>query len=128
MGLVIGFGLAIVLAAGATWVVAQETIKGQTFAAAIAAGLLGTFGGRLISSRASIGVFVAAIAVLAAVSPAAATFYHSSDPALVRASLAGSLFPPARLMPLDWIAGAFVGIPMGLNLAASMGEVQVSDG
>lgn len=103
------------------WIVATEPLKGQAFAAATAASMLGVIAGSWANRGGSSGVpiftFFAAAALFAAASPVAATFYHGTEPILVRSSLAGTLFPLARLVPLDWIAGAFVGVPMGLSMA-----------
>lgn len=118
--IVIGFALVIAVAIPVVWAVATEALKGQVLAAAILAAVLGSAAGRSWANKAPLIVFFAAIALLATVSPAAATLWHSGEPALVRASLAGTLFPPARLVPLDWIAGAFIGIPLGLSLAGSI--------
>ena len=62
----------------------------------------------------------AAIAILASGSPLIASFIHGSPEQLVRAALAGKLFVLARPLPLDWLAGAFIGAPIGLVWAASM--------
>ncbi|MBX3401772.1 MAG: hypothetical protein KF699_00010 [Phycisphaeraceae bacterium] len=102
------------------WLVAQDTLKGQTFAAAAFAGMLGATAGRMSAPNASAVTFVAAIVVLAVVSPVAATFMHAGGMGPTRAALAGRLFALARPLPLDWAAGAFFGIPLGLSWAASM--------
>lgn len=114
--LIIGAAIGGVVA----WLVAQDTLKGQTFAAAAFAGMLGATAGRMSAPSASAVTFVAAIVLLAVVSPLAATFVHAGDLGPTRAALAGRLFPLARPLPLDWAAGAFFGIPLGLSWAASM--------
>lgn len=110
------------LAAGAVvvWLLAQETLKGQTVAAATVGGLFAAAAGRVASQRVSGALFVGAMAVLMAASPAAAALIHSSG--AVKAALAGTLYHGARLMPLDWAAGALMGVPLGLSWAASMIE------
>jgi len=40
----------------------------------------------------------------------------------VGAAIGGDLFTLAMPMPLDWLAGAFWGIPIGLSWAESMVE------
>ena len=102
------------------WLVAQDTLKGQTFAAAAFAGMLGATAGRTSAPNASAVTFVAAIMLLAIVSPIVATFMHAGDLGPARAAVAGRLFSLARPLPLDWVAGAFFGIPLGLSWAASM--------
>ena len=102
------------------WLVAQDTLKGQTFAAAALAGMFGATAGRLAAPTSSAITFVAAIALLAIASPAVAAFMQPSGLGTARAALAGTLFPLARPLPLDWAAGAFVGIPLGLSWATSL--------
>jgi hypothetical protein len=111
-------------AAGAlvVWVIAQETLKGQTFAAAAIAGLAAAAAGRVGSQRVSGAVFIGALAILCAAGPAIAMLIHGSPEGAVRAAQAGKLFALARPLPLDWMAGAFVGTPMGLAWAGSMIE------
>jgi hypothetical protein len=117
-----GFAVAVVAGGIGACLIAQESLKGQCFAAAVVAGLFGALFGRLGSHKAQELWFFAAVALLAAAGPAAATILHSGEGAVVRAAYAGQLLPLARPLPLDWVAGAFVGIPIGLNWAASMTE------
>lgn len=111
---------AAIVGAAAVWIIAQETLKGQTFAAAVLAGVLGAAGGRTASQRISAVVFVAGIAILAAIGPAIAMGIHKSPEGAVFAAQAGKLFFLARPLPLDLLAGAFVGVPFGLVWAGSM--------
>lgn len=104
------------------FIVATGALKGQAFAAAVAGALLSVVAGLWATRSAPPFVFIVAAAILAAASPIAATFIHGSEQSLVRASLGGTLFPLARLIPLDWIAGAFVGVPMGLSFAHGLFE------
>ncbi len=117
---------ALVVAALIGWLVAQDTLKGQTFAAAAFAGMFGATAGRMAAPTASALTFVAALALLAIAAPAVATFMHGSTLGPTRAALGQTLFPLARPLPLDWIAGAFVGIPLGLSWAASLTDRQSS--
>lgn len=110
----------LVVAGLIAWIVAQDTLKGQTFAAAALAAMFGATAGRLASPASSAFTFVGAIALLAIASPAVAAFMHPSALGPTRAALAGTLFPLARPLPLDWAAGAFVGIPLGLSWATSL--------
>jgi hypothetical protein len=113
--------LAALVASGIiAWLVAQDTLKGQTVAAAALAGLFGATAGRLAAARASALTFVGAIALLAIASPAIAAFMHNGTLGPTRAALDGTLFPLARPLPLDWAAGSFVGIPLGLSWATSL--------
>lgn len=115
-----GIALAVIAGGLASWLVAQDFLKGQTFAAAACAGMLGATAGRVGAHRASPVVFFVGIAVLAVASPVAAAFIHGTGDGPLRAAYDGSLLPMARILPLDWIAGAFVGVPLGLAWAGSM--------
>lgn len=119
---VVAIAAAIAGAGVGAWFVGAETLKGQTFGAAAAAGLLAAAAGRLSAQRASPAWFFAGVAVLAAAAPIMATFAHGGTLGPTRAALDHRLFPLARPLPLDWIAGAFIGIPLGLWWAGSMIE------
>lgn len=115
--------LAAVAACGvAVFLIAQDSLKGQTFAAAAIGSVFAAAAGRVASQHVSCVVFFAAIAVLMAASPAAATFVHSGSEGVTKAALANELFRLARPLPLDYLAGAFIGIPIGLSWAGSMIE------
>lgn len=115
--------VAAIAAAGvACWLIAQSTLKGQTFAAAIIGGVFAAAAGRMASQRVSPVIFVAGIALLACAAPAAAVFVHSGTDGAFKAAISGRLFALARPLPLDWLAGAFLGIPVGLTWAGSMLE------
>jgi hypothetical protein len=58
--------------------------------------------------------------VLAIVGPISGAIAQSST--IVADMYAGNLMPLAAPLPLDWVAGFFVGVPMGLGWAASMIE------
>lgn len=113
---------AIAGAAVGAWFVAAEPTKGQTFAAAAIAGLLAAAAGRLASQRVSPAWFFLGLTVVAIAGPIIATFMHAGTLGPTRAALDGRLFPLARLMPLDWMAGGFVGVPLGLWWAGSLIE------
>lgn len=121
----IAIAVAMAAAGVACYLIAQSTLKGQTFAAAIIGGVFAAAAGRVASQRVSPVIFVAAIAVLAAASPALATFVHTGADGTLKAAIAGRLFVLARPLPLDWLAGAFLGVPVGLTWAGSMIEKHV---
>lgn len=117
--------LAAIVAGGViAWLVAQTSLKGQTVAAAALAGLVAASVARLAAPGVNAAVFVGALALLGVVSPASALVLHGGDgaggAAVVNATQAGTLFSLARVMPLDWIAGAFIGLPIGLTWAGGM--------
>lgn len=118
----IALGGAAIAGAVVAFLLAQDALKGQTVFAAFAAGLVGATVGRMCSQRCSPVVFFAAIALVAILAPAAATLVHPGASGVLRAAKAGSMLALARPLPLDWMAGAFIGIPIGLAWAGSMVE------
>lgn len=119
-------GLVAAMAAGALfgWLVAQESLKGQTIAAASFAGLFGAVAGRLTAVRICAAVFVLGVGLLGVVGPISALVVGGSGSAksvgALEAAASGLAFNLARPMPLDWLAGAFIGAPIGLSWAMSM--------
>lgn len=99
------------------WLVAQSTYKGQTFAAAALGGVAAGAAVRVLAVHASgVWAFVA-FAVLSAASPVVARMM-SGD--VAAAAMSGQLLRLAHPLPLDYLAGALVGVPMGLAWGASM--------
>ena len=116
----VALGVVIAVAGVVVWLLAQETLKGQTFAAGVVAGIFGAGAGRVASQRISAVWFFIGTAILAAGAPMIASLVHSTPSGALRAAQAGRLFALARPLPLDLVAGAFVGVPMGLAWAGSM--------
>jgi len=102
-------GLAI--SATAAWVVAIEPLKGQTIGAAFVAGLVGAATARLVFLRLPGWTAVCIPAALVVLGPLA-TQAMAGD--VVDAVFEGTLFRLGWLMPMDWAAGALLGIPIGL--------------
>ena len=94
-------------------------------AAATVGALVATVVGRVIDARTPTWSYVAVISVLGVASPVSAGLIHGSE--IVTASYSGDLLPLAHMAPLDWIAGAFLGVPLGSAWAASMIERSTSD-
>ncbi|MBX3385171.1 MAG: hypothetical protein KF768_01225 [Phycisphaeraceae bacterium] len=123
----LGFVATAVVGGVLAWLVAQESSKGQTFAAAAFAGLFGAVAGRLAAAHVSGAAFVAGIAALGVIGPIVALSMGGPSGTAgavaggaLRLAASGQLFNLARPLPLDWLAGAFVGVPIGLSWAASM--------
>lgn len=105
------------------WLVAQEPLKGQTIAATVLAGIAAGGFARAVSSRAHPASPVPALlgmAVLGVIGPLSVLVVGSGGSRLVSDVLLGDVFALALPMPLDWVAGACWGIPMGLAWAESM--------
>lgn len=115
--------LAASLAAGAVaYVVAASMLKGQTFFAACAAGLASGVVVQLVATgqraKATPTLGVLALVVPALAAPIIAQVTQGD--AIVREAFAGTLFPPARVLSLDWAAGAMLGVPMGMGWAGAI--------
>jgi hypothetical protein len=82
--------------------------------------VLAAAAGRIASQQITGAVFIAAVAVLGIAGPAIAMMIHKTPMGAVHAAQAGKLFFLARPLPLDLVAGAFVGTPFGLVWAGSM--------
>jgi hypothetical protein len=100
--------------------IAREPSKIQTFAAAALAGLFAAATGRVIAQSASAMFFIAAVSLLGAIGPFVASMLEGSGASALRAAFSGRLLALATPLPMDWLAGAFVGVPLGLGWAYSM--------
>lgn len=108
------------------WAIAVNAMKGQTVTAAILAGILGAAAGRIAGAMIKdeippvsyfVGFLIAAIAA-----PVIAIASHGSE--LLGAADASTIFAAARLTPVDWFAGAFLGVPIGMAWVHSMMDRQ----
>jgi len=99
----------------AAFVIARSSAKGQTLMGGVCAGLAASASAKLAASAAQRDIpNTAAIwsVVLAGVAaPIIAVVMHGSG--LASAVIGAREFAPARVMPLDWLAGAVLGVPIG---------------
>lgn len=116
-----GIGAGLLAGAAAAWLIAQEPLKGQALAAAVVGGVAAGVVGRLVDSRTPILGFFIAMATLAIAGPITGMLIAPRGGAFAAVNT-GTLFPLAVPLPLDWIAGALLGIPLGAAWAASMVE------
>lgn len=117
-----GNGLLVTIAVGCVVgaLVARSELVGQTVAAAIAAGTFGALIGRVVSSTAPTIVFIAGGVLLAVIGPMSGALVDGG--AAIERLYAGHTFPLARVMPLDWLGGVLIGVPVGTWWASSMVE------
>lgn len=125
-------GIQIVLAAAAGAVFGSMfasigMMKGQGLFAGFFAGLIGGAAGGLMlagvdNPRPALAPYIGVVLVMI-VAPVAGSFYHGA--ALRTAAVTGELIGPARLVPLDWIAGMLLGVPWGLSWLASSAKEKV---
>lgn len=105
----------------AAWFIAQTPLKGQAVAAAIVGSMCAAAAGRLIDPRAALATLALPITLLAILGPLTG-MVMGATPSLLIAGRNGTLFPLANILPLDWIAGGLLGIPLGVSWAASLIE------
>lgn len=126
-GAMAGPVIAGVIAGGAAaWLIAQTPLKGQAFAGAVVGAMFAAAAGRLIDMRAGLATLAIPVAVLAILGPLSGIVMGASPNMLV-AGRNGALFPLANILPLDWIAGGLLGIPLGIGWAASLVEKRVEE-
>jgi hypothetical protein len=116
-------GVGVLAGAAIAWLVARTPLKGQAVAAAITGGVAIGAAGRLADLSATLPSLCIPIAVLAILGPLSGLVVGAGNAAsLLTAGRNGTLFPLANILPLDWIAGGLLGIPLGVTWAASMIE------
>lgn len=114
---ILAAGAGVLLLGVLAWVVAQNSRPGQ----ALAAGVIGSIGVMAmtiaIHHRLSPVWAVVAAATMAALGPVIGLAVHGFDGArLTQAVFSGGAFPTLRLLPMHWLAGAFLGVPFGISL------------
>lgn len=117
--------IALVVGGIAAWVVARSYDPGQGFGAAFCAGLFGSLVGRVVDNRSPDRAYFAIVPALAVAAPLIAAF--ASGAQAVAHIYAGEVFPPGMVMPMDWLAGSLVGIPMGTAWAGSIIEKKLAE-
>lgn len=113
----IGAACALGVGAVAGWVLAREPLKGQMLAAGFAAGVCGMGAARVIVPRAPIPAVVLGVMLLAVVGPALGLAIAGGD--ALRAVYEQRVPAIATPTPVDWLAGALLGMPIGLSWALS---------
>ncbi len=123
--------LAAALVAGGigAWLAARDDLKGQTIAAAWVAGALGATLARVLAHRSAGWVVVLGVCLCAVAGPllASGASIEALRLHLYSGTINGSLASLVRIAPLDWIAGAFMGVPVGMSWAGSMVEKRVEE-
>lgn len=116
----IATGVALAAGAVAAWVIAREPTKGQSIFAGAAAGLAGAGAARLVATRAPLASIALGVMLVAALGPILGMTMGGGD--ALRAAYEQRLPALANPIPIDWLAGSMLGLPLGLNWAASVIE------
>jgi hypothetical protein len=107
------------------WLVAVSTLKGQTLAAGAIGALIAGIVSAMLHKQASAPWLVAMFACLAAACPmVAALLLPSQAVPLLTLSNSGELAGPFKLMPMDWIAGALIGLPTGAKWGVGLATAE----
>ncbi|MDX2148166.1 MAG: hypothetical protein SFZ23_11660 [Planctomycetota bacterium] len=117
-------GIALAAGAALAWVVAFESLKGQSLMAAVAAGIAAGAAGQLASQSfgrpATPVIPAAALGLLAFLGPLVGFAFAGGN--FLTDAYAGNFFPLAVPNSLNWVAGMLLGGPVGLAWAGSMIE------
>ena len=108
----------------AAFVIARSADKGQAVMAGVLAGIAASASARLAASAVGRDVpqssAIWSVVLAAAAAPIIAVVMHGSG--LETAIIAAREFAPARVLPLDWLAGAVLGVPIGARWVQSSME------
>jgi hypothetical protein len=95
------------------WLIAQSPMKGQVIAATIVGSIAAGFVGRMIAPTVQPVLLFASVCVFGALGQWVAGLWLPEDPiAIVAAGTVPHLMLP---LPIDYAAGALIGIPIGLS-------------
>lgn len=115
--------VALIAGAAAAWFIGVSPLKGQAVFAAITAGVLAAAAGRLVDADVSLPSLVLPVVALAVLGPLSGyAIAGGGATQIVAASYKNALFPVANITALDWVAGAMLGVPIGVAWAGSMLE------
>lgn len=108
---------AAVACAAVAWLMAIEPLKGQAVAAAAAGAAMAAVAAKLVHSKVSPALVVVGVAALMVLGPLTPTVMGqvSTPTKMLDTLYRNGLFTLAHITPLDWVAGAFLGIPWGLG-------------
>lgn len=127
-----GAGIVLASAAGAAlgcMLGSISLLKGQAVFSGTLAGIgAGCAGGLLMAGaepRAALAPYIGVL-LMAILGPVAGAVHYGSG--LRTAAVTGDLIAISRLVPMDWIAGMFLGVPWGLSWVSGMVKEQIAVG
>lgn len=110
---------AALVAIPVAWLLARSVATGQTIFAATAAGVAAGLAGRLASPHVQPVAAFVGVPLTGAVGAVVSALLLLEGRTPLEALRAGELPALVSVMPLDWAAGALLGVPMGLGWARS---------
>lgn len=103
------------------WLVAASPLKGQSLAATIFASAAGAAAARLTDPFAAPPLLLCPALLLGLAGPLSGLMVIGGDaPDVIYAAYRDMLLPTANPVPFDWLAGAFLGMPLGSTWADSI--------
>jgi len=122
----LSIGASILAGALVGSVLAVNGLKGQALFAAIAAGIACGFAAASVANSSKVTLHpvapMAGMLVLALLAPIAARVLHGTH--LVDLMYQDRLLPLARILSVDWVAGALLGVPVGMSWAGVVLDVR----
>lgn len=102
------------------WLIAQSGYKGQVVGSALVGGLLGGLIAHAVDQHARLWPIVAGCVLLSVAGPVVALVTGGSDANLHAAAIGGTISRWAQLTGLDGVAGACLGVPVGLYIGKGL--------
>lgn len=118
--------LSMILAIGLSWLFVRTESRDQSLGGVTAAGALALMVSRMIWSNANATSLIMLVSLTAGLVGTLSSAF-TLGPSPLDAMARGDLWPMARPLPLDWVAGALLGSSLGVGLARSFGEVDEPD-
>ncbi len=106
----------------AVFVIARDERVGQAMGAAVVAGFLGGFGGRILGARVPAAWLLLGFPIAALASPIIGGML--TDGSIAAATYEGDVSSLLRVMPAHWAVGLLIGFPAGCAQANAMIEKQ----
>ena len=110
----LGVGLGLLCGALGVYLVSQNMLKGQAIAGVAVGAAAAGLAARIMGIRCQPASMVLGVCLTGVVAPIVLGFNSTGVKLLLEAN-GGTISPLLRPMPLDWAAGALLGLPLGLS-------------
>lgn len=125
-GALIGLGGMILGGLVGGWVFARTPLVGQTLGAAIAGGVVGGMLARLLQPNSDVRVLILGFPIIAGGGVLLGRWLAGSGD-LVAAVYSGTSSPLMSILPIDWVAGLLIGLPVGISWGGALVERHVPE-